>query len=55
MRSGSLRSTDGLIDRAFRAALESGLASRGDKVVITAGVPPGVAGRTNMIKVETLK
>jgi pyruvate kinase len=55
LRSGRLRSTDGLIAGAFRAALKSGLARRGDTVVITAGVPPGVAGRTNMIKVETLK
>ncbi len=55
VRSGRLKSTDGLIARAFRAALESGLARRGDTVVITAGVPPGIAGRTNMIKVETLK
>jgi pyruvate kinase len=55
LRSGRQRSTDGLIEGAFRAALESGLARRGDTVVITAGVPPGVTGRTNMIKVETLK
>jgi pyruvate kinase len=55
LRRGKLKSTDGMIRQAFRAALESGLARRGDKVVITAGVPPGVPGRTNMIKVEILK
>jgi pyruvate kinase len=34
--------------------LEQGLAQRGDRVVVTAGVPFDVPGTTNMLKVETV-
>ncbi|HEY8348041.1 MAG TPA: pyruvate kinase [Symbiobacteriaceae bacterium] len=44
--------TDALIDRAVEGALESGLVKSGDLVVITAGLPVGVSGATNMIKVQ---
>ncbi len=50
-----LKTTDEMIDRAFEAARKSGLARRGQKVVITAGVPLGVAGKTNLIKAEVLR
>lgn len=40
-----------LFAASVRASLDSGLISHGDKVVITAGVPLGVAGNTNMIRV----
>ena len=46
--------TDELIDGALGAALAAGRAQRGDTVVITAGVPVGRPGMTNLIKVETL-
>ena len=36
-------------------ALESGLANEGDRVVITAGIPPGVPGKTNLLKVTELE
>ncbi len=45
-------STDEMIDAATRAALEAGLIHSGDLVVITAGIPVGVPGTTNMIKVH---
>jgi pyruvate kinase len=46
--------TDALIDRAVEGALESGLVEHGDLLVITAGVPVGVQGTTNLIKVHTV-
>ncbi len=39
---------------AKMAALGSGLARPGDRIVIVAGVPVGVPGRTNLLRVETL-
>jgi pyruvate kinase len=50
-----MENTDGMIDKAFTAALKSGLVQRGQKVVIIAGVPVGVLGSTNLIKAEVLK
>ncbi len=44
--------TDELIDKAVEAASEKGFVSNGDLVVITAGVPVGISGTTNMIKVH---
>lgn len=49
-----IKNTDEVIDQAFKLALESGIAKRGQKVVITAGVPVGVPGTTNFIKAEVL-
>jgi pyruvate kinase len=46
--------TDELIDGALGAALAAGRVQRGQSVVVTAGVPVGRPGMTNMIKVETL-
>ncbi len=46
--------TDELIDRAVEGAVESGLVQNGDLVVITAGVPAGITGTTNLIKVHTV-
>ncbi|WP_295693437.1 pyruvate kinase [uncultured Oscillibacter sp.] len=45
-------STDELVDFAVQAAEASGLVSQGDLVVVTAGVPVGVSGTTNMIRVQ---
>jgi pyruvate kinase len=46
--------TDELITGALGAASAAARVQRGDTVVITAGVPVGSPGRTNLIKVETL-
>ena len=46
--------TDEMIAHAAKVAEENGLVSKGDVVVFTAGVPVGVAGSTNMIKVHTI-
>lgn len=40
-----------LFDEAVHAAEKEGYIRKGDKVVLTAGVPLGVSGRTNMIRV----
>lgn len=44
--------TDQLIDNAVDAALKAELIQPGHLVVLTAGVPVGVAGSTNMIKIH---
>ncbi len=44
-----------LFDSAVRTAKAAGRLKAGDLVVITAGVPLGVAGNTNMIKVEAVE
>jgi pyruvate kinase len=46
--------TDAMMDRAVEGALETGIVQNGDLVVITAGVPAGVQGTTNLIKVHTV-
>jgi len=48
------RHTDELIVNAIMHAQHSGFARKGDRVVITAGVPAGIPGRTNLIKVESV-
>jgi pyruvate kinase len=39
-----------LFDEAIKASLAAGLIEKGDRVVLTAGVPLGVPGRTNTIR-----
>lgn len=46
--------TDGMINEAVQGALQTGLVKEGDTVVLTAGVPAGVPGRTNLIKVHVV-
>ena len=45
-------STDELISMSVKTAEDAGLIHSGDRVVVTAGVPVGVSGTTNMIKVH---
>ena len=47
--------TDDLFDHAVEAAKKLGLVESGDKVVITAGVPLGRSGTTNLMKVESVQ
>ena len=53
--SETMKDTDEMIDRAFKIALQSGIVKRGQIVVITAGVPAGVPGTTNLIKAQVLR
>lgn len=46
--------TDAMFDRARRWVLEQGIARKGNRIVLTAGVPIGVPGTTNMVKVIEL-
>lgn len=52
VKTSKVRSTDEIIDISVNKALEDNLIKNGDLVVITAGVPAGVAGSTNLIKVH---
>ncbi len=47
--------TDTLIEHAINYSLHKGYIKHGDLVVVTAGVPLGMSGTTNLIKVETVK
>ena len=44
--------TDDLIEKSVACAIECGYVKSGELVVITAGIPAGVTGNTNMIKVH---
>lgn len=53
--SGQGASTDQLFAQAARTAAEQGLANGGDVVVITAGVPLGRTGSTNLVKAHIIQ
>ncbi len=42
--------TDEVIDRSIHSAMEKGYIKEGDLIIITAGIPVGVSGTTNLIK-----
>lgn len=44
------RNTDEMVELAVKSAQEAGLVRDGDLTVITAGMPVGISGTTNMIK-----
>lgn len=46
--------TDEVFERSVYAALESGHVEEGDLIVITAGIPVGIPGTTNTLKVHTV-
>jgi len=48
-------STLDLIDECAAAAVEEGVAKRGDLIGITAGLPPGRSGGTNLFKVHEIE
>jgi pyruvate kinase len=47
-------STDDMMEKAKSASQEAKMVSRGDPVVITAGIPIGVPGKTNIIKADII-
>lgn len=49
-----LRDTDSMVHDSVQAAVELGVVKIGDLAVVAAGVPLGVQGNTNMIKVHTV-
>jgi pyruvate kinase len=48
------KSTDEMIRLAIEAARRREIVKKGDLVVITAGVPPWVSGKTNLLKLEVI-
>lgn len=46
--------TDDVINNSISAAMDGGYIKEGDLVVITAGIPVGISGSTNLIKVQTI-
>lgn len=46
--------TDEVVSNSVEAAVKGGYISEGDLIVITAGVPVGISGTTNLIKVHTI-
>ncbi len=46
--------TDELFDHAVEVTVKAGVVKKGDTVVITAGIPLGMSGTTNMLKVHEI-
>ncbi|GAA1433953.1 pyruvate kinase [Microlunatus lacustris] len=46
--------TDDMIRQVDQALIETGMIAEGERVVIVAGSPPGVAGHTNMVRVRRI-
>ncbi len=49
------KDTDEMLKRSKRMPKELGMASKGEKIIIIAGVPISVRGTTNLIKVEVVE
>ena len=49
-----MKDTDKMFDLAAEKAVELGFAKKGDKIIIVAGVPLGVPGATNLMRVKTI-
>jgi pyruvate kinase len=49
------KDTDEMLERSKRMPKELGMASKGEKIVIIAGVPISIPGTTNLIKVEVVE
>ncbi len=52
IKIGEARSTDEVFDLSVNGAKDAGYLKKGDLAIITAGVPVGVAGATNLMKVH---
>jgi pyruvate kinase len=48
------KTTDEMFDIAVQGAMDTGLIRLGDTIVITAGVPVGRSGTTNLIKIHNV-
>src|SRR5699024_912464 len=49
-----LHTTDDVLEEAIERGLETNHFKRGDRVIITAGVPVGESGTTNLLKVHVI-
>ena len=52
IKIGKMQSTDLIIEKSVETALELGYLKKGDITIITAGIPVGVSGITNLLKVH---
>jgi pyruvate kinase len=50
----TVQSTDEMVEQVDEQLLRIGRCEEGDKVIITAGSPPGVPGTTNMVRVHRI-
>ena len=51
VHTSDVSSTQEMVHKACRIAVEEGIATNGDQLVITAGVPFGTPGRTNLLRI----
>lgn len=49
-----VKDTDDMLDEATTLAIREGFAKEGDLIIITAGVPVGEAGTTNIMKIQLI-
>jgi pyruvate kinase len=49
-----VNNTDDMLQEAIQRSVDAGLVQDGDLVILTAGVPVGISGTTNLIKVEVV-
>ena len=54
MKIGRMNSTDEIIEASVSEALKNGYIENGDLVIVTAGVPVGISGGTNLLKVHVV-
>ncbi len=54
LKTQKLNNTDDVIETAVDLAIEKSLIKNGDLLIITAGVPVGVAGTTNLMRVHVV-
>jgi pyruvate kinase len=52
LKIDKMQSTDEIVDTSVAKALEGGYIKNGDLIVVTAGVPVGISGSTNLLKVH---
>ena len=52
LKTDQMTDTDDMMKKAIIAAKEAGLVNEGENIVITAGSPVGVPGKTNVIKAD---
>ena len=55
VKTSHVGNTDDLFTSSIASAKEKNYLENGDLVVITAGVPSGISGTTNLIKVHTIE
>ena len=55
VHTADVSNTQEMVDKACRIALQEGMANLGNALVITAGVPFGTPGTTNLLRIATVQ